>query len=264
MSGGEPDARWQRFKQVSRARIDLGRAGDALPTRKSLEFELACARARDAVWAAVDFAALAQALAPQPVLAVRSQAPDRTTYLRRPDLGRRLAPADRARLPPGPYDAVLVVADGLSAAAVARHAAPTVHALLARLPGWSVGPIVAVDQGRVAIGDEIGAAMGAELAVVLIGERPGLSAPDSLGIYLTHGPRIGRLDAERNCISNVHGGGLDCESAAATLAWLMARARALQLTGVALKEDATPAAGAAAAEISLDSGTALLQSSRRE
>jgi ethanolamine ammonia-lyase small subunit len=245
MRGGDLDERWQRFKRLTRARIDLGRAGDGLPTRKALEFDYACALARDAVWAPLDFAALARDLAPAPVIALRSQAHDRATYLRRPDLGRRLRPEDRGLLPSGPYDAVFIVADGLSAGAVQRHAAPTLRALRPRLSGWSLAPVIAASQARVALGDEIGAAMGARLAVVLIGERPGLSAPDSLGIYLTYAPRVGRLDSQRNCISNVHGGGLSPEAAAATLEWLMSRALALQVTGVALKEDA-PRAGAAA------------------
>jgi ethanolamine ammonia-lyase small subunit len=232
------DERWQHFKRVTRARIDLGRAGDALPTRKALEFEYACALARDAVRASFDAAAMAGALAPLPVIAVRSAAPDREIYLRRPDLGRRLREEDRGLLARGPYDAVIVVADGLSALAVQRHAAPLLRALGPHLAGWLLGPVVTAVQARVAIGDEIGAAMGAEMVVLLIGERPGLTAPDSLGIYLTFDPRIGRLDSQRNCISNVHGGGLPYEAAASTLAWLMSRARTLRLTGIALKEDA--------------------------
>jgi ethanolamine ammonia-lyase small subunit len=239
MGAGDVDRRWQRFKDVTRARIDLGRVGDALPTARALEFEYACALARDAVRTALDHAALARDLAPRPVIDVHSAAPDRDTYLRRPDLGRRLRDGDSLLLPPGPHDAVIAIIDGLSAAAVQRHAPPLLAALAARLPGWSLGPVVAASQGRVALGDEIGAAMHAEMVVVLIGERPGLTTPDSLGIYLTFAPRTGRLDSERNCISNVHGGGLSYAAAAHTLEWLMSRARTLRLTGVMLKDEAS-------------------------
>jgi ethanolamine ammonia-lyase small subunit len=141
-------------------------------------------------------------------------------------------------LPPGPYDAVFVIADGLSATAVHAHAARTLSEVVARLPGWSFGPVVLALQARVALGDEIGALMHATMVVVLIGERPGLTVPNSLGAYLTYGPRTGRRDSERNCVSNIHADGLPYALAADKLAWLMMQARTLRLTGVALKEDA--------------------------
>jgi ethanolamine ammonia-lyase small subunit len=255
MPGREIDALWSRFGAVTRARIGLGRSGDALPTGPSLDFQYAHARARDAVGGRADFAALAAALAPQPTVRVQSAAPDRPTYLRRPDLGRRLDGGAAALLPPGPYDAVFVIADGLSAAAVQAHAVPTLRELTRRLAGWAIGPIVLAEQSRVALGDEIGARMRATLVAVLIGERPGLTVPDSLGVYLTYAPCVGRRDAERNCVSNIHADGLQHAAAADKLAWLMVQARRLRLTGVALKEDAAgPAALAAlAAQKALDS-----------
>lgn len=233
--GADP---WARFRAATRARIGMGRAGDSLPTADLLAFSLAHARARDAVQGAVDFAALASALAPRATRAVASQAPDRPTYLRRPDLGRRLAPGCRAALTPGEYDAVFVVADGLSAAAAAAHAVPLLRAVLPRLAGWRLAPIVLAAQARVALSDDIGAALGARLCIMLIGERPGLTVQDSLGIYLTYAPRPGRSDAERNCISNIHAHGLSYDAASGTLVWLMTEALRRQLTGVALKEEA--------------------------
>jgi ethanolamine ammonia-lyase small subunit len=229
---------WSRFTRVTRARIGLGRSGDALPTQHSLDFQYAHACARDAVTAHVDFAALAAELQPTPTFRVHSAAIDRSTYLRRPDLGRMLARDSAAGLPKGPYDAVFVIADGLSAGAVQTHAVPMFMAVTTRLAGWALGPVVLAEQARVALGDEIGALMGAAMIVVLIGERPGLTVPNSLGIYLTYAPRIGRHDAERNCISNIHGDGMPYAAAAEKLEWLMSRARTGRLTGVALKEDA--------------------------
>lgn len=227
---------WARFRAATRARIGLGRAGDALPTTALLEFQLAHARARDAVHGAVDFDALAGGLGE--VLHVHSAAPDRATYLRRPDLGRRLDAASRASLPRGAWDAVFVIGDGLSAAAITDHAVAVVRATLARLPGWRVAPVVLARQARVALGDEVGEALGADLAVVLIGERPGLSVANSLGAYLTWAPRVGRRDSDRNCISNIHADGLAHEAAGERLAGLMAEARRLRLSGIGLKEDA--------------------------
>lgn len=228
---------WVRFRAATRARIGLGRAGDGLPTKALLEFQLAHAKARDAVHGAVDFENLAAALG-RDTLHVHSAASDRATYLRRPDLGRRLDASSRAALVKGGWDVVFVVADGLSAAAVTDHAAALVRATLARLPGWSVAPIVLARQARVALGDEVGEALGAALSVVLIGERPGLSVANSLGAYLTWAPRVGRKDSERNCISNIHADGLAISPAADRLAGLMAEARRLKLTGINLKEDA--------------------------
>lgn len=229
---------WGRLRTATRARIGLGRAGDALPTPALLDFQLAHARARDAVHGTVDFDAIERDLAPLPVLRVHSQAHDRSEYLRRPDLGRRLDTAAAATLAKGAWDAVFVIADGLSAAAVQSHAVETLKATLARLDGWAVAPVVLAGQARVAIGDPIGAALGATMVVVLLGERPGLTVPDSLGAYLTYGPRPGRRDSERNCLSNIHADGLSPARAAAKLAWLMEEARHRKLTGVDLKENA--------------------------
>lgn len=234
---------WAPLRAATRARIGLGLAGDALALRDVLDLQLAHALARDAVHAALDEAALEAALAPHPALRVRSAAPDRGAYLRRPDLGRRLHPDCRGLLAPGGFDAAFVLADGLSATAVQRHAAAVFRACLPRLGGWSVAPAVIATQGRVALGDEIGERLGARLVAVLIGERPGLSVPDSLGVYLTYEPRVGRRDSERNCISNIHAaGGLRPEAAAAKLVWLMREALSRGLTGTGLKDDADPAA----------------------
>jgi ethanolamine ammonia-lyase small subunit len=238
MSRRDVDKLWDRFAGVTRARIGLGRTGDALPTQHLLDFQYAHASARDAVAARPDFAALTAQLAPTPALHVHSAALDRSTYLRRPDLGRMLRPGGGAGLPKGPYDAVFVIADGLSASAVQSHAVPMLRAVTALLSGWNLGPVVLAEQARVALGDEIGALMGAAMVVVLIGERPGLTVPNSLGAYLTYGPQIGRRDSERNCISNIHDDGLRYPAAAEKLEWLMSQARTLRLTGVALKEDA--------------------------
>jgi len=237
-----PTDPWRRLAALTPARIGLGRAGPGLPTREVLAFALAHARARDAVHTPLDAERVTAQIAALGLntVTVDSAAPDRATYLRRPDLGRTLSPACRAILVAGePIDLALVVADGLSSAAVQAHAAATVAAFLphARRAGWRLGPVVVVRQARVAIGDEIGQAQGARAVAVLVGERPGLSAPDSLGIYLTHGPRQGRTDAERNCISNIHGRGLSAEAAAFKLAWLATEALRRALTGVGLKDE---------------------------
>ena len=207
-----------------------------------LAFALAHARARDAVHAPLDAEALAQRIAALGLETVQvdSAAPDRGTYLRRPDLGRRLSPSSRAALGrEGEVELALVVADGLSSAAVQAHAPGLIAALLphAARAGWRLAPVVIARQARVALGDEAGEALGARMVAVLVGERPGLSAPDSLGVYLTQGPRPGRTDAERNCISNIHGRGLSPEAAAFKLAWLGAEALRRGLTGVALKDE---------------------------
>lgn len=240
----KPQDPWARFRSATRARIALGRSGDALPTKALLEFQLAHARARDAVHSAVDFDRLAADLSPLETIRVHSAAPDRPTYLRRPDLGRRLDPASAAGLPAGEWDLVFVIADGLSAAAVQINAAPLVQACMARLGHLRIGPVVLAEQARVALGDEVAAAMGARLVALLVGERPGLSAAESLGAYLTWEPRPGRADSERNCISNIHSDGLSIQTAADKLCWLATEAARLKLTGVALKEDAPSLAGA--------------------
>ncbi len=216
--------------------------GDALPLHEVLRFQLAHARARDAVQSALDVEAVSRDVAPLPSIAVQSAAPDRAAYLRRPDLGRELNAACRdalaaGRRGAGRWDVVFVAADGLSAIAVQRHAGPLIHACRTRLPGWSVAPVVTATQARVALGDEIGERIGARFSVVLIGERPGLSVADSLGVYLTYGPRVGRRDSERNCISNIHPHGASIEAAADLLTWLLTEASRLKLTGIGLKDD---------------------------
>ncbi|MCW8085945.1 ethanolamine ammonia-lyase subunit EutC [Sabulicella glaciei] len=214
-----------QLRRFTAARVGLGRVGDAQPTGVWLDFQEAHAAARDAVWSALDPAALGFSA---PV--VRSEARDRREYLLRPDLGRRLRAEDAALLPRS-GGVVVVVADGLCAAGVQAQAASLLQAFSAP---W---PVVVALQARVALGDAIGAATGAEAVVVLIGERPGLSAQDSVGLYLTWAPRPGRTDAERNCISNIRPGGLSHAEAATKLHWLLREARALGATGIALKDE---------------------------
>lgn len=226
-----------RLGAVTQARVLLGRAGQGLPTRALLDFQLDHARARDAVHRALEPAGFGQAVGRR-VIEVRSRAATRAEYLERPDLGRMLDPRDAARLTPTGDELAIVVADGLSAPAVQRHAASLVLALVQRLPGWRIAPIVLATQARVALGDEIGELLGTECALVLIGERPGLSAPDSLGAYLTWQPRVGRMDSERNCVSNIRPPhGLSYEIAADAIAALMGAARQKGLTGVHLRGD---------------------------
>ncbi len=227
------------LRAATPARIGLGQVGDGMPTEAVLAFQLAHAFARDAVHASADFDRLAADLAPLPTIRVASAAPDRVTYLRRPDLGRQLDAESAARLPADGYDLAFVVADGLSARAVEAQAAAVLAAVMPLLPAeLTVAPIVLARQARVALGDAVGEALGARLVAVLVGERPGLSVADSLGIYLTFDPRRGRRDSERNCISNIHAqGGLSPEEAAAKLNWLIGEAFRLQLSGVGLKDD---------------------------
>ena len=237
-------ALWRDLRQYTAARVALGRAGNGLPTEAQLAFQAAHAAARDAVHAELDIPTLQTALA-RPSRTVRSACPDRRTYLLRPDLGRRLHDLDRVMLEQEKANnsIVFVLCDGLSAIAVQRHAA----AVIAELN--PDGPIIIARQGRVALGDDIGAALGAAAVVVLIGERPGLSSPDSLGAYLTWAPRPGRTDAERNCISNIRPEGLPIPQAAAKLSWLIKEMRTRKLTGIALKED-SPAQVRSISEVS--------------
>ncbi len=219
---------WTGLRELTSARIALGRAGHSLPTRELLAFQLAHAKARDAVGRALDLTMFDGSLF------LHSAARDRATYLRRPDLGRRLDADSAGRITRGDWDAVVVIADGLSATAVHRHAPPFLETLLGEIEDWRMAPVCVVEQGRVAIGDEIGELIGAKLAVVLIGERPGLSSPDSLGVYLTWSPRIGRTDAERNCVSNIRAEGLDPKLAARRVVAILRAARDQRITGVGL------------------------------
>jgi ethanolamine ammonia-lyase small subunit len=252
------DRLWARLRAVTPARIGLKRAGAATSTRETLAFQAAHARARDAVEAAFDadgLAAALEALGLRP-LRLKSRASDLPTYLARPDLGRALDDASRARLGAETkgFDLVFVLADGLSARATASHAPPLIAAALPALldAGWRIGPAAIVERGRVAIGDEIGFGLDAALVAVLIGERPGLTAPDSLGIYLTWAPRPGRSDAERNCLSNVRPEGLPYAEAARRLVHLCRAARLMKLTGIGLKDESEVALAAAPPSPALD------------
>ncbi|MHA4868324.1 ethanolamine ammonia-lyase subunit EutC [Duganella sp. PWIR1] len=268
---------WQSLRRFTAARIALGRAGVSQPTASQLAFQLAHAQARDAVHLALEPEALAVALSAAcglPCVSLHSAARDRLVYLQRPDLGRQLDEASRARLAalhpaaatmptaaaapaPAPaftaiaagaqaqrpaaarYDVAFVVADGLSALAIEQNAAPFLAALMTRLAPeqWRIAPITIVQQGRVAVGDEVAHLLNANAVVVLIGERPGLSSPDSMGLYLTHAPHPGLTDASRNCISNVRAAGLTFDAAAFKLHYLLSESRRRQLSGVALKDE---------------------------
>jgi ethanolamine ammonia-lyase small subunit len=243
---------WSALRQFTDARIALGRAGQSLPTAAHLQFQWAHAQARDAVHIPLDVASIEQPLQAMGIetLALHSAAPDRRSYLQRPDWGRKLDEPSRAALQrwreqhanAAPPDVCIVVADGLSPLAIHSNAIAFIQLLLERLqrdtPAWQVAPVCVVQQGRVAVGDDIGERLAAKLVIVLIGERPGLSSPDSLGIYMTWAPRVGCTDAQRNCISNVRSAGLALKDAAFKLHGLMRQARTLQLTGVGLKDDA--------------------------
>lgn len=244
---------WAHLRALTDARIALGRVGNSQTTDAVLAFGLAHAQARDAVHQPLDGPSLAAAIeqAGFTSLSAHSAAADRAQYLCRPDLGRRLSDASRASLaaarPATPFDTLFVIADGLSALAAQSHGVPLLHSVRERLPAdWSIGPVVIAEQSRVALGDEIGELLGARQVVMLIGERPGLSSPDSLGIYLTHAPRVGRTDAERNCISNVRPAGLGYDQAADKLVFLLKGALALGRSGLDLKDD-TPVANLIAA-----------------
>ena len=257
-----------RLRAYTNARVALRSAGTSLATSELLDMALCLAEARDAVHAELSTITLLRELAALglQVFSVKSAAGGRGEYLRRPDLGRRLSAASREALeqsgeptltnssahPLNPSRLVIVVADGLSAVAADRHAVPVLDALLSRptqgqhralngapnaLASWLVGPVVVAEQARVAIGDEIGEVLGASATLLLIGERPGLSAPDSLGAYITWAPRVGRSDAERNCVSNIRPEGLGYDLAARKIAGYLNQARRLGLTGVALKEE---------------------------
>jgi len=234
---------WSEWRKVSPARLALGRVGTGLPTDEVLRFGWAHAMARDAIHAALDAPKLAATLQQHGWITAktRSHAPDRVTYLRRPDLGRVLDPHEGARLRALDVAAgniCIVIGDGLSSIAVERHAAPLLAALKPLLPPELAGsPVVIATQARVALADEVADVLKSRLSIMLIGERPGLSSPDSLGIYITHAPFSGRSDADRNCISNVRPEGLSYAAAAFKLAWLVREALGRGLTGVNLKDE---------------------------
>ena len=244
------------LRDFTPARVSLPTTGHSIATREVLNFQLAHAQARDAVHALLHLSSFAQRLRTElpilaeasiPVLQLKTDAPDRAAYLCQPVLGRTLHPDSVAHLQPGSSDLAIIIADGLSALAVERNAIPLLAHLLPQLlgAGWTIAPLALVQQGRVAIGDPIGFRLGASLSLVLIGERPGLSSPDSLGAYLTWHPHPDRTDADRNCLSNIRDGGLSPESASARLLWYLQAARARQITGISLKEgsielEATP------------------------
>lgn len=232
------------LRSFTPARVALGRSGASVPTSALLDFTLDHARARDAVHAVFDAPRLVTDLRALglAVTQARSQAVDRRDYLRRPDLGRQLDVASADLLAASasvPCQLVIVIGDGLSAAAVHAHAVAVVARLRPLLAEGAValGHVVVASGARVALGDEIGALLGARMVVMLIGERPGLSAPDSLGAYLTFAPKPGRSDAERNCVSNIHHAGLSYDEAAFKIAWLVREGLAREVTGVALKDE---------------------------
>jgi ethanolamine ammonia-lyase small subunit len=240
----EPDP-WASLRAFTAARIALGRTGTSVPLHEALAFKLAHAHARDAVYSALDTEQLLGELATLglPVHQVSSQAQNRQEYLQRPDHGRQLAEASKAQLAASAdqeCDLAIVLADGLSATAINAHAVPLLRLLLPELQqtGFRMGPLVLAEQARVALGDEVGHLLRARLVLVLIGERPGLSAPDSLGAYFTYGPRPGLTDEARNCVSNIRPAGLPYAAAAAKLSWLLREALRRQLSGVALKDQA--------------------------
>lgn len=238
MTAPPADDFWAPLRRFTPARIGLCRAGDALGTGQILELETAHARARDAVHVRLDTDALKAQLRKlglgEPAV-VASLAGDRSEYLRRPDLGRQ--PASLESLPAGDHDLGLVLADGLSPRAVSLHGYALTQALTVCFAGsYSVAPPVVATQARVALGDHVGHRMGVRTVIVIIGERPGLSVSDSLGVYLTHRPRPGRRDSERNCVSNIHPRGLSFANAAGVVASLVVGARRLGASGVALKD----------------------------
>ncbi|MGH9512618.1 MAG: ethanolamine ammonia-lyase subunit EutC [Terriglobales bacterium] len=248
-SDSRPNPPLRKLRDYTSARVALGRAGTSIATSDVLDFQLAHAQARDAVKSEFDADHFAQRLRQElpclkrfnvPVVILKSAAPDREIYVRRPDLGRILEPDSAACLKACSCDVVFVIADGLSALAPEHNAIALVGGVLSSLSavGSACGPVCVVKHARVAIGDQIGSLLKASLSVVLIGERPGLSSHDSLGAYITWHPQPGRTDADRNCISNIRNGGLSPTEASARLLWYLKEARVRKITGTALKEQA--------------------------
>ncbi|MRG47162.1 ethanolamine ammonia-lyase subunit EutC [Chitinophaga sp. SYP-B3965] len=227
------DDPWHELKAFTAARIALGRTGSAMPLQEVLRFKLAHAHARDAVYSSLDIDALGE------VNLLHSKAADRAEYLQRPDKGRQLNENSRLSLTPVNADLAIILVDGLSATAINHHAIPVLDYLYPMLQAKkiSLAPVQLVEQGRVAIGDEIGELLKVKLILVLIGERPGLTSPDSLGAYLTWQPRSGLTDEARNCISNIRPEGLPYKLAAEKMYYLIHEALRLQLTGVMLKDN---------------------------
>jgi ethanolamine ammonia-lyase small subunit len=249
--GGRDRDPWFALNRFTTARIALGRAGGSLRTAAQLDFRLSHARARDAVQTPFEADALERSLRAEGLASERlmTAAPDRTTYLLRPDLGRRLSDASRARLSDtavlhGPRDLVILVSDGLSAQAAGRHAAATIVPLVAHLAaaGWSIHPVLIVPLARVKLQDEVGELLAARHALMLLGERPGLGAPDSLGAYFTFRPRAACTDADRNCVSNIRTEGLAPSAAARKLAQLLLESARRGVSGVALKDTGSESA----------------------
>lgn len=239
-----PEDAWQSLKQFTAARIALGSTGVAIPLKEVLQFRLAHAHARDAVFSQLNEAVLLQELVQFKLdcFSLHSNAKDRNEYLQQPNFGRQLNESSVSQLQNinTPCDIALIIADGLSATAINNHAVPLLKVLipLLRQPDFSLAPITIVQQARVAIGDEISVLLKAKFSIVLIGERPGLSSPDSMGAYLTYNPDIGLTDESRNCISNIRPEGMDYKTAAEKIYYITTEAFRLQYSGVALKDNA--------------------------
>lgn len=227
---------WEQLRSFTAARIALGRTGSAVPLREVLQFRLAHAHARDAVYSALDTSLFSHQ--PWEINILHSEAADRSEYLQRPDKGRRLNDVSARSLQPANADLAIVLADGLSATAVNQHVIPLLELLypMLQVKKISCAPVQLVQQGRVAIGDEIGEKLQAKLVLMLIGERPGLTAPDSLGAYLTWAPKPGTTDEARNCISNIRPEGLAYRPAAEKIFYFIHEALRLRLTGIGLKD----------------------------
>ena len=235
---------WQSLKSLTPARIALGSTGVAIPLKEVLEFKLAHAHARDAVYSELNEAALITALEPfqRPIYALHSKVQHRHEYLQRPDLGRQLHEASKKQLQTAnvpPADVALIIVDGLSATAINNHSIPVLQHLIPLLlkAHFTIAPLSIVHQGRVAIGDEVGSMLNAKFSVVLIGERPGLSSPDSMGAYLTYQPTVGLTDESRNCISNIRLEGMSYQTAAEKIFYLISESFRLQYSGVGLKDN---------------------------